>query len=45
VDAPISGLPRLRWVQRMQLAVCLGWASDMIEFPKPPPMIGQSDRA
>jgi hypothetical protein len=38
----IAGLPRLRWVQRMQLAVCLGWAADLIGLPAPPAMIGQT---
>lgn len=42
---PIPGLPRLRWVQRMQLAVCLGWAADLIGLPEPPPMIGQTLRS
>lgn len=35
------GLPRLRWIQRLQLAVCLGWASDLIGLPEAPAMIGQ----
>jgi hypothetical protein len=42
---PPLGLPRLRWVQRMQLAVCLGWAADLIGLPEPPPLIGQAYRS
>jgi hypothetical protein len=42
---PIPGLPRLRWVQRMQLAVCLGWAADLIGLLEPPLMIGQTGRS
>jgi phosphotransferase family enzyme len=43
--ASIPGLPRLRWVQRMQLAVCLGWAAGLIGLPEPPRMIGQTPRS
>jgi hypothetical protein len=42
---PPPGLPRLRWVQRMQLAVCLRWAEELIGLPQPPPMIGQGTAA
>ena len=31
-----------RWVQ---LAVCLGWAADLIGLPEPPPLIGQAYRS
>jgi Ser/Thr protein kinase RdoA (MazF antagonist) len=36
------GLPRLRWIQRLQLAVCLGWATELIGLAEPPMMIAQS---
>jgi hypothetical protein len=42
---PPPGLPRLRWIQRLQLAVCLGWAADLIGLPEPPVMTGQSPGA
>ena len=35
------GLPRLRWIQRLQLAVCLGWAVELIGLAEAPAMIGQ----
>ena len=38
----LPGLPRLRWVQRLQLAVCLGWATKLIGLAEAPMMIGQS---
>ncbi|MGH6941725.1 phosphotransferase [Hypericibacter sp.] len=38
---PPPGLPRLRWIQRLQLAVCLGWAVELIGLPEAPAMIGQ----
>ncbi|QEX15459.1 hypothetical protein FRZ44_07430 [Hypericibacter terrae] len=38
---PPPGLPRLRWIQRLQLAVCLGWAAELIGLAEAPAMIGQ----
>jgi hypothetical protein len=38
---PPPGLPRLRWIQRLQLAVCVGWAAELIGLAEAPAMIGQ----
>lgn len=34
------GLPRLRWIQRVQLAACLDWMTNLIGVPAAPPMRG-----